>query len=252
MSLKPMIEKLDDVVEPLRELYKQREDGKFYIEMDLTSHPDVLAIKKNKDEILNEKKELQRKFDEQQAKLRDDQVKGHISAQEFDQAKALLQNQFDETTSKLTAERDTLKTQLKSNMIDNVVIKMASELAGDNAHLLEGVLRGRLEIVEKDGLLKLFVKDASGNISNMTADQLQKEIGDDKRYAAVVKGRNSSGGNSNSSGSGGSGESEFEKYFKQGQDYSLTKQVELEKANPALYKELAAKYNPLAKHGFRV
>lgn len=251
--LKPMIEKLDDVAEALRALYKQGSDGKFYLEIDIDQHPRFKALEANKGEILDEKKKLQQKLDEQAEKLRKDKVDGHISAQEFEQAKALMQSKFEEDMAKVTASLEATKNQLKTTMVDNVVTQMAAQLSGDNAHLMAPILRGRLEIVDKDGQLKLFVKDASGNVSNMTVEQLQKEVADDKRYAAIVKGRDSSGGNSNGNGGGNSNtNAEFEKFFDRANpEYSLTKQAELQKSHPDVYKVLADKHDPLKPLGMK-
>ena len=63
MKIKFIIDKLEDVAEPLRGLYKQREDGKFQIDTDAEGVEDIAGLKNALDAERREHLETKKKLE---------------------------------------------------------------------------------------------------------------------------------------------------------------------------------------------
>jgi len=249
MSLKFVIDSLTGLDESLHSLYEEK-DGKFFLKIDVTQHPDFKSVLSNKNEILDEKKQIQARLKEIEDASHSNKVVDHEKANEFKQALELERKQFEDYKASIEAEKNGLKDQLRTVLLDNRVQVMAADLAGDNAELIKPHIMSRLTIDEKDGKMELFVKDAAGNPSTTTIEQLQEELSKSETYLPILKGRDSSGAGSTNDGGGSGNASENEKYFDPtAPEYSIEKQTELEVSNKTLHDQLADKFDPLKAVG---
>lgn len=250
MALKSVIkskEEFEKLPEAIRALYVASADGIYVLDgLDISEHPEVIAIKKNKDDILDEKKKLQAKMNEEEETRRKKSVEGHEQNNQFKEALELERAKFADEKAKWEANNNGLRNQLKSTLLDSRIDQLAMDLGGEKmAHLIRPHIASRLEVVEKDGKMNVFVKDGAGNVSSMTTEQLKKEFSEGETYAPFIKGRSSSGGGSKNDNEGGSTQyGDAKNYFDpKHKDYSITKQAELEVSDPTLYQKLSAMFN---------
>lgn len=121
---------------------------------------------------------------------------------------------------KMKLQEKDFKTQLKakdgfinSTLIDSVANALASELSGENAHLLLPHIKSRLSADLTGDVPLTRVLDKDGKPSAFNLEDLKKEIGADKRYASIVIASKASGGGA-AGGAGGGGAASGEKKFK--------------------------------------
>lgn len=246
--MKFFIKSLDEVEENLRGLYKPCEGG-FSLDVDVKEHPEFQAVLKNKNDILEEKRieaekrraaeaildEENRKKSEANAKTRED----------FEKVLADERAHHAKQIEEMTAAQTEAKERLNKNILGGALDKLASALSGDDAELIKPHLASRLTTVEVDGELRIMVNGKDGKPSGLTVEQLEADIRNDKMFAALVKGRGSSGSGLQSSGNGHGNDSA--KYFDpKSAEFSLQKQTEIQQKNPTLYSEMSAKFDPLA------
>ncbi len=158
----------------------------------------IEGLKAKNDELLGETKkakalrreaeEIAKREAEEKAKAAGDYEQLHKSAmQELEKERAKIA----EITAKQAAK------DIKIN-----AMKIAGELAdGTNAELLSEFVAKRLSYSEGD----IKVTDADGNLTISSTDDLKNEIKGDARFAALLKGSQSSGGGASGGGSNGGG-----------------------------------------------
>lgn len=103
MALKYVVDKIDDVPESLRGEYTEK-DGKWHLSVD--GLEDTTGLKKQRDELLNEKKEAQRK-----AKEAEEAAK--LAAEEAARKNGDMQNLEKSITERYEGKVNELTTQLK-------------------------------------------------------------------------------------------------------------------------------------------
>lgn len=255
--MKLFVKDLNEVPEALRGEYKKVEGGEGYMQVvpDYNEHPEFKAVIKNKNDILEEKrKEVEKRQAAEDKVVRAETTVGELQ-RKIDQLGAKLPEDFQKqldaeklagktATEALQKKLDGLKEKVKTNLIKGTTDLLAKKLCGDdNALLMEPHLQSRFEVVEEtDGEFKLLVKGADGKPTGQTIDQLEAELRADKRYAALIKGRDSNGGDTRNNGGGGG--DDLEKYFDRTKpEFSLSKQLEIEKSDKATFDRLAAKFD---------
>jgi len=136
-------------------------------------------------------------------KAKDLQREAEVVATREAEEKAKKDGDFQQLHKSSEEARQALEERLTELMSANAnekrntaAIKISSELAdGYNAELLSGFVASRLKYTD-DGLK---VVDAAGNLTVSTVDDLKTEFQADARYAALLKGNQSSGGSANGS-----------------------------------------------------
>lgn len=241
--MKFFIKDLNEVDESLRGQYKKVEGG-YQLDINVEDIPDVQKLKKNRDDILEEKREEARKRREAEEKLEAEaHEKEKASAKTREEFEALLNKEREKFAGKekdLNERMARVTSQLKENMVGGAIKALATSLAGEDAALITPHIAARIDVVESDGVFKIVVKGKDGSSSDLTVDALGEEMKQDKMFASVINGRQSSGGGT---GNGGKGGADLEKYFDpKSPEFSITKQVEIEDSNPALYKELSDRF----------
>lgn len=244
--IKFFVKDLNDVDEAYRAMYRKCEGG-YQLDVNADDIPDVQRLKRNKDEILEEKRaeqEKRRKAEEELAAKQHDEEKA--KAQTREEFEKLLDKERERNAAKaseLQAKLDATSSQLKDTLVKSTIDTLAVELAGEDAELIKPHIAARIGVEEVDGKMKISIKGKDGQASTLTVEQLGSEFRGDKMFASVITGRSSSGAGTASKGAG-FGASENEKFFDpKSPDFSITKQIELEDSNPTLYKELSDKFN---------
>ena len=231
--------------EPMKELYKAKGSG-YQLDVDITKSDDYQSLYKNRNEILDEKKEEEKKRLESEDAKEKDHLKNLEEKQEYEKLLGIKTDKF-KTDLKESGELVfKLQKQLEESIMTTAVDNLALALAGTNAELMKPHIKSRLTMQEVDGVQKLFVKDVTGTASAMTLEQLGKEFEGNTLFAPILQGRQSSGGGGNTNtGTGGGDFTSFgdnEAHFKP-ETRNLTKQAELQAKDPELYKKLSEKYN---------
>lgn len=137
------------------------------------------ALNAKKEEILTERKQDKLKFEKEQAE----------KDKNFQKLAEIAQQERDEMLAQLEAERQgkqELQQGIVKQNIDNLAMKLALELDAvpDSADLLA-------EHIAKE-LMNLKAED--GSIDNNTRELVKKQFSQDKKFAALLLGNQSSGG----------------------------------------------------------
>ncbi|SEQ27256.1 hypothetical protein SAMN05216522_1025 [Rosenbergiella nectarea] len=149
--------------------------------------PDVDGLKRQRDELLAEKKAEQEK-----------RRKAEAEAQQIEQERLAAEGNYKqlfESSQSATAEwqqkYQALQQQIEQSSINQTAIKLATDIAdGPNAEILSEFVTRRLKLV--DGQVR--VTDASGNLTVSSVDQLKEEFKNDPRWASLVTGSKANGG----------------------------------------------------------
>ena len=174
---------------------------------DLTKQ--LTSLQSKNDELLGETKKAKtakRETEENAAKEAEEALKKGGKFEEL----------FNSSQGKLDELNEKYNGMIKKNAadkVDNASLKLAGELAeGENISLLADFIGRRLRFDGDD----LKVTDASGALTVSSIDDLKNEFKNDARYAALLKGNQSSGGgagggkNSGSAASKTMGRTEFD------------------------------------------
>ena len=224
MPLPAAVEKLDAIPEAHRSLYKQ--DGSRFV-LDVEGAEDVFAagLKKNRDEILTDRKKLAAKLDElkdvdpeEYRKLKaataEAEEKKAKDAGQFDTLKQQLIEKHNGDLKKVQLELDTDRAFIREVLADSVATKELAAAGGNAKLLLPHVLK-QIDVVRgDDGKYSAVVKDAKGNVrignaqgAPMTIAELVAEFKASEDYAAAFSGSGASGsgaaGSSTAAGAAG-------------------------------------------------
>lgn len=231
MALKLIIDSLDGLDEAQQALYKKDEKtGKFHLDVDPADIPDVNGLKSKVQELLDEKKEEQRKAREAAEKAA--KASGDMEA---------LENSW---RTRLETETGELRNQLdgtRSQLERLTVGRAATELAADLAVVTNGVSSAKalLPHIERrlsmettsDGEVKVRVLDASGKPSAMTLDQLKDEFRNDPVFAPLIA-ASKAGGSGADGGKNNGGGGATKKFA----DMNEAERTELHRKDPAEFK----------------
>lgn len=118
---------------------------------------------------------------------------------------------YEEKLSAYEQKLSSINKASEDNAISAVVSKMAAELGGDNAALLEPHLRSHLRY--EDGVVK--VTDSDGGLTISTLDDLSTKFRTNPAFAPVIVGSKANGGGAKvqNGQSGGAGGSKFSKHL---------------------------------------
>lgn len=182
-------EEFDVLTEEHKAMYKEAGDG-YQIQIDgMPDIPDVSGLQKKVDELLSEKKseqEKRRQAEEAAKKAAEEQARknGDIESLEKSWAEKLSTREKELLTQ--LQEKD---ASLQKLLVDNVAQSLATKLAGDSAALIVPHIKSRLAV--EDG--KTRVVDATGQLSALTIDELEKEFRNNQLFAPVIIGSKATG-----------------------------------------------------------
>ena len=175
------------------------------IENDSTNNSSELAtlmaenasMKSKMDELLTEAKRAKQAKRDIEAESTAERERVAKEQGDYQQLHKSAQEKYESTLTEL----DNLRQGVANEKKNNTALKLAADLAdGANAEILSEFIGRRLKFHD-DGVK---VTDANGSLTVSSFEDLKNEFKNDARYAALLKGNQSSGGGaSGGSNSGG-------------------------------------------------
>lgn len=225
MTLKYQLtaEEFAQLDEAKQALYAQQGDVYICQIEGLPQPEDVSGLKRQRDELLAEKKAEQerRRAAEEQAKR---------EADERARAEGNYQQLFESSQAELERERSSLvelRRSIEQRDINLAATRVATAIAdGPNAEILTEFIARRLKVAEG----QVRVTDESGNLTVSTLADLEKEFETSPRYASLVRGSQAGGGGAAPKGGG--------RATKSWDEMTGMERVELRRTNPAEHKRL--------------
>lgn len=200
MTLKYEVEKLDDIDEPLRALYKE-EGGKFRLTVDGIPKNDsgelserLRKLEENNRALLTEKKNA--KEAAEKAALDAAKKGGDIEALEKSWAEKL-----NSTVSAKDQELQSLNSIINSLTVQATATTLAADVFGKHADVMMPHIINRLSVEITDGKPTIRVMDQAGKPSALSVDDLKKELSG--RFADFAVGAKSTGGGQPGKGQSG-------------------------------------------------
>lgn len=223
-KLQAVLRSLDDLDESLHDFYDKGDDGRFYLNVHgVDEMPAVVGLKKNKNDLLAEKKELQEQLEaiglsaEEAKELRERAEKA--GDEDVEKVRAELQQQLEAVRTKAQQEVENAEAKAEKAMqaaknyaIDAEVGRALNEAGGEPA-LLSHVMRDRLDARIREGDRLAFdvvvlgsdgqpkIKDSNSN--PFTAVDLANELREDPKYQRAFEPSNKGGSGADPAGRGG-------------------------------------------------
>ena len=155
------------------------------------------SMKSKMDELLTEAKRAKQAKRDIEAESTAERERIAKEQGDYQQLHKSAQEKYESTLTEL----DSLRQGVANEKKNNTALKLAADLAdGSNAEILSEFIGRRLKFHD-DGVK---VTDANGSLTVSSFEDLKNEFKNDARYAALLKGNQSSGGGaSGGSNSGG-------------------------------------------------
>ena len=215
-NLPLVADSLDGIDKEFQELYSKQDDGsfKFQTPKELlsakqhekkarqTNATEITGLKDQLNELINERKAEKDAIAAEKQRI---EMEGHKKKGDFE----ALENSWKEKNATLESDFNT-RLAASQSIIGDLTVgqtaqKLASKLAGEDAHLILPALKGRLRSEIVDGKASTRVLDVAGNPSALTLDELHAEFYNDKQYSRIIVGSNGSGGGADGSNAKGGG-----------------------------------------------
>jgi hypothetical protein len=231
-KLKAVIEKLDEVAAPLRELYTLGEDGKYHLDAegveDVTGLKKALKSERERAHDLEKRvKDLPEDFDAERyaelLKLQEDHKRGQLTKQQ--QAEfASLKKQLQDAHTKELGKRDERAKQLTAALEEQLITARATTAiatAKGSIPLLLPHVRRQGKVLEENGKFRSVVVDEDGHTvlngkgAEQTFEELVAKMKEQPDFAGAFEGSGASGsGALGSRGGGSAGTVSFEDLVK--------------------------------------
>jgi len=165
--LKSITDSLEEVPEPVREFYKQREDGRFELQTDGAE-----ALKRARDSEKESRRAAEgraKELFEERERLSNDLGASKLREKQLSEQVSAAEGAAGSFVAGLTVKR------------------LARELVGEtNAFLVEPFIEKRLRGKLDGGQISLQVVDSRGGQTDLTVDQLREELRGDQRFRAII------------------------------------------------------------------
>lgn len=201
MALEFEVDSIDGLDDGVKALYVEK-DGKFRLDVNgvddgSQAKSELEKLRAKNEELLSETKAAKTAKREAEAKATAEAERIAKEKGDFEQLHKSSEERYQTTLSELEGLRGTVADEKRNN----AAMKIATELAdGSNAELLSEFIARRLKYTD-DGLK---VTNSGGELTVSSLDDLKTEFKGDARYAALLKGNQSSGGGA-TGGNNGSG-----------------------------------------------
>jgi len=215
-KLAGVVDSLDAIDEPLRELYIKGDDGKYVLDADVEGHPAVGGLKSALTKERQDARELKRKLaaavdPAEVERLRNELVEAQEAAQgkgpkppDVDAIIKKRMQEYEEQTHKpVVAERDRLAGELRTLQLDDRV-RAAALKAGVFPEDVEDVLVITKKHFELGENKKIEVLDDEGDPTGKTPEQWFVDVFKQRRPKFFV-GSSASGSGARGNGTGGTG-----------------------------------------------
>lgn len=213
MALKLTVDSLDGLDDSVKTLYKE-DNGKF--RLDLDGYEDTTGLKAQRDALLNEKKEAQRKAKEAEEAAK---TLAEESARKNGDVAALeksWQEKLAATESNYKNLNESLTKQIHGLTVGQTATKLAAELAiSGSADVLLPHIQSRLTVEIKDGAPSVRVLDLQGKPTALTIDELKQEFISNKAFAPLIAASKATGGGASTTNNSGSGATDIQNKLSQ-------------------------------------
>ena len=239
--LPKVIADLTVVEEKYRALYTKQEDGTYKLDENVTE--DVSGLKNTNVALKQEKLELKQKLEELERFKREKEEAELLNQKKYEELLKSKEETFKTELEQARAQIQKLQDSIRQTKKAEIVSRLARELAGERAPILEPHIQNMVEVgLNEEGVPEVKFMNHSGEMIN--EDAVLAEFRGNKLFQAVIKGRNSTGGGAaGGADTGGADDGSYDKYFDENSpQYSPSKQYELQQSNPALHDALFAKY----------
>jgi hypothetical protein len=213
--LKAIVDKLEDVAEPMRGEYKQGDGGKFYLDVtgfeEGTGHPavgELVRAKKREAEAATaratEASKLKTELDAAKEALHK-RLQGKVDKTDLEALDLSYQEKIKTLQTEGQAREGSLSASLREVLVDREARAIATGIALDNnaAELLTDFVQRRLTVeITTEGKAVTRVLGADGKPSAASLEDLKKEIVATPKYHALLSGSKASGSGATPSGSG--------------------------------------------------
>lgn len=153
---------------------------------------DTVGLKKNRDELLEEKKLADKAKTDAEAAAEETRKEAELEAARKKGDVDAITKSFQEKLDAEKAKADKIVRDAAAKTLDSEAVKLANKLSdGDNVDLMTEFVKKRLKI-DEDGKVK--VTDSDGNLTISTTTDLVEEFKGDKRFASLVTASKASGG----------------------------------------------------------
>tara|TARA_R100000152_G_C6782307_1_gene219769 strand:- start:12643 stop:13356 length:714 start_codon:yes stop_codon:yes gene_type:complete len=192
----------DELSDDIKKEYAENDGGEYILNVE--GGEDTGALKRAKEHEKERRKAAEGKLREKEDELKGIQeeletLQDSAGSGDKDVAKleAKWKKKLEDREKELTDQLDGYDKELNTLLVDNVADRLASELS-DSPSVLRPHLKSRLTVERVDGKAVTRVKDADGELTPMTLDELKSEFQSNNDFASVVRGSQGSG-----SGAGG-------------------------------------------------
>lgn len=209
MALKRILTKDEHakLADGLKGEYKADDKGENFI-LDLTDYEDPVQLKTAKDHEKKARKAAEDALKAAQDQItalteeRDGMLSGTIPKADLEKLKTSYETKLAKANKDMADAIAARDGQLSELLVTNVAQGLASELFTAPALGLPHVAK-RLKSEFKDGRMVTVVLDAKGQPTELTPDDLKKEILANPDFKTILTGSKGSGGGANGAGGGG-------------------------------------------------
>jgi hypothetical protein len=199
LKRKLTVAEFDKLSDAMKAEYKKEGDA---YTLDVEGDDDVGALRRanerNKLEA-DEAKAAAKKAAEELAALKEGTARNSGDVAALDKS---WQEKFKAQQDTHKAENSKLTAQLETHMVGNVARDIASKISTAPALLIPHILpRLKMDLSGEAPVTRIL--DASGKISALTVEDLQKEIASNKEFAPIIAANRASGSGGAGNGSGG-------------------------------------------------
>lgn len=191
----------DELSDDLKKEY-QDQDGEYVLNVE--GGEDTGALKRAKDHEKERRKQAEDKARQLEQDLNStreelETLQNSKGDGEKDVAKleAKWKKKLEDKERELGEKSQALEKELNTLLVDNVADRLAADLS-DSPAVLRPHIKNRLTVERVDGKAVTRIKDADGELSPMTLDELKNEFQSNNDFASVIRGSQGSG-----SGAGG-------------------------------------------------
>lgn len=206
MALKSKYANKADIPKGVEEHYVER-DGEWHLDSD---HEDVGALRRAKEYEARDRKKAEARVKELEAEVatKDTEIeeirKGAIPKSDVEALERTLKTKYEKQLQEKDTQIASLGGQVDKHVREATVDKLAAELFDKNAAIGRPHVASRLKTVDVNGERVVKVLDKDGNETDMSTEDLKKELLQNKMFAGILVGSRASGGGANVGG-GGSG-----------------------------------------------
>ena len=197
---------LEGLDENLHQFYEKKADGKFHLKLE---DDDAEPLRRAKEHEVGLRQIAERDRDAakeelEKAKTKITELERAVSSS-TQELRADHERAVRELNEKHAKDTEGLQNTIREVFVNQVASSIAGDIAIDEgaAELLSEVIQKRLQVEMVNGKPVTRVLNADGTASNKSPDDLKNEYLQTKKYAAILRANDASGGGANGGSNGG-------------------------------------------------